>query len=53
MARLPDTGNEQSKATTVLRAFGKSKCLRILNELADGGKLSVSGPEFIITNLSQ
>ena len=30
MARLPDTENEQSKVTTVLRAIGNSKRLRIL-----------------------
>ena len=53
MARLPDTENEQSKVTTVLRAIGNSKRLRILNELADGGERSVSELEAIISNLSQ
>ena len=53
MARLPDTENEPSKVTTVLRAIGNSKRLRILNELADGGERSVSELEAIISNLSQ
>ena len=53
MARLPDTENEQSKVTTVLRAIGNSKRLRILNELADGGERSVSELEAIISNLSR
>ena len=53
MARLPDTENEQSKVTTVLRAIGNSKRLRILNELADGRERSVSELESIIANLSQ
>ena len=53
MASLPDTENEQSKVTTVLRAIGNSKGLRILNELADGGERSVSELEAIISNLSQ
>ena len=53
MARLPDTKNEQSKVTTVLRAIGNSKRLRILNQLADGGERSVSELEAIISNLSQ
>jgi DNA-binding transcriptional ArsR family regulator len=34
MARLPDTKNEQSKVTTVLRAIGNSKRLRILRLLS-------------------
>jgi DNA-binding transcriptional ArsR family regulator len=53
MARLPDTESEQSKVTNVLRAIGNSKRLRILNELADGRKRSVSELESIIANLSQ
>jgi DNA-binding transcriptional ArsR family regulator len=53
MARLPDTENEQSKVTTVLRAIGNSKRLRILNELADDRERSVSELEAIISNLSQ
>ena len=53
MARLPDTENEQSKVTRVLRAIGNSKRLRILNELADGRERSVSELETIIANLSQ
>jgi DNA-binding transcriptional ArsR family regulator len=53
MARLPDSENEQSKVTTVLRAIRNSKRLRILNELADGGERSVSELEGIISNLSQ
>ena len=53
MARLPNTENEQSKVTTVLRAIGNSKRLRILNELADGRERSLSELETIIANLSQ
>jgi len=53
MARVPDIENEQSKVTTVLRAIGNSKRLRILNELADGRERSVSELETIIANLSQ
>ena len=53
IARLPDTGNEQSKVTTILRAIGNSKRLRILNELPDGSERSVSELEAIISNLSQ
>ena len=34
MARLPDAKNEQSKVTTVLRAIGNSKRLRILRLLS-------------------
>ena len=36
MARLPDIEGEQSKLTTVLRAIGNAKRIRILNELSDG-----------------
>ena len=53
MARLPDTENEQSKVTTVLRAIRNSKRLRILNELADARERSVSELEAIISNLNQ
>ena len=53
MAILPDNENEQSKVTTILRAIGSSKCLSILNELADGGERSVSELEAIISNLNQ
>ena len=53
MTRLPDTENEQSKVTTVLRAIGNSKRLRFFNELADGRERSVSELESIIANLSQ
>jgi DNA-binding transcriptional ArsR family regulator len=53
MARLPDTENEPSKVTTVLRAIVNSKRLRILNELTDGGERSASELEATISNLSQ
>ncbi len=53
MARAPDFESEQSKVTTILRAIGKSKRLRILNELSDGHERSVSELETIITTLSQ
>ena len=36
MARSPEFGGEPSKVTTVLRAIGNTKRLRILNELSDG-----------------
>ena len=53
MARPPDFESEQSKVTTILRAIGKSKRLRILNELADGHEQSVSELESTISTLSQ
>ena len=53
MARLPDTANEPSKVTTVLRAIVNSKRLRILTELTDGGERSASELEATISNLSQ
>ncbi len=36
MARQPGVKPEQSKLTTVLRAMGNAKRMRILSELADG-----------------
>jgi len=53
MARLPDIEGEQSKLTTVLRAMGNAKRLRILNELSDGRERSVSELEGVIASLSQ
>jgi ArsR family transcriptional regulator, virulence genes transcriptional regulator len=53
MARLPDSLAEQSKVTTILRAMGNAKRMRILNELADGRERSVSELEGVITSLSQ
>ena len=53
MARIPETEGEQSKVTTVLRAMGNAKRMRILNELADGRERSVSELEGIIADLSQ
>jgi len=53
MARAPDFESEQSKVTTILRAIGNSKRLRILNELLDGHERSVSELETIIATLSQ
>ena len=53
MARLPDIEGEQSKLTTVLRAMGNAKRMRILNELSDGRERSVSELEGIIAALSQ
>lgn len=42
MPRRPDESNQESKVTTVLRAMGNAKRMRILNELADGRERSVS-----------
>ena len=53
MARIPESESEQSKVTTVLRAMGNSKRMRIFNELSDGTERSVSELEGIISNLSQ
>jgi DNA-binding transcriptional ArsR family regulator len=53
MARSPEFGGEPSKVTTVLRAIGNTKRLRILNELSDGQERSVSELESIIATLSQ
>ena len=53
MARLPDFEGEQSKVTSILRAIGNTKRLRILNELSDGQERSVSELENIIATLSQ
>jgi hypothetical protein len=36
LARQPELKSEYSKLTTVLRAMGNAKRMRILNELADG-----------------
>ena len=49
MARSPDFEGEQSKVTSILRAIGNTKRLRILNELSDGQERSVSEFENIIT----
>lgn len=53
MARSPDLEGEQSKVTSILRAIGNTKRLRILNELSDGQERSVSELENIIATLSQ
>ncbi len=53
MARSPDFEGEQSKVTSILRAIGNTKRLRILNELSDGQERSVSELENIIATLSQ
>ena len=53
MARLPDIESEQSKLTTVLRAMSNAKRMRILNELSDGRKRSVSELEGVIASLGQ
>ena len=53
MARLPDFEGEQSKVTSILRAIGNTKRLRILSELSDGQERSVSELENIIAALSQ
>ena len=42
MARSPDFEGEQSKVTSILRAIGNTKRLRILNGLSDGQERSVS-----------
>ena len=52
MARSPDFEGEQSKVTSILRAIGNTKRLRILNELSDGQERSVSELENIIATLS-
>lgn len=51
MARSPDFEGEQSKVTSILRAIGNTKRLRILNELSDGQERSVSEMENIIAYL--
>ena len=51
MARSPDFEGEQSKVTSILRAIGNTKRLRILNELSDGQERSVSELENIIATL--
>ncbi len=53
MPRRPDESNQESKVTTVLRAMGNAKRMRILNELADGRERSVSELEGVISDLSQ
>jgi len=53
MARSPDFEGEQSKVTSILRAIGNTKRLRILNELSDGQQRSVSELENIIATLSK
>ena len=53
MARWPDFEGEQSKVTSILRAIGNTKRLRILNELSDGQERSVSELENIIATVSQ
>ena len=53
MARSPDFEGEQSKVTSILRAIGNTKRLRILNELSDGQERTVSELENIIATLSQ
>ena len=53
MARQPELKSEYSKFTTVLRAMGNAKRMRILNELADGRERSVSGLESVMNSLSQ
>ncbi len=53
MARLPDIEGEQSKLTTILRAKGNAKRMRILTELSDGRERSVSELEGVMSSLSQ
>jgi DNA-binding transcriptional ArsR family regulator len=53
MARQPELKSEYSKLTTVLRAMGNAKRMRILNELADGRERSVSELESVMNSLSQ
>ena len=53
MARQPVVKSDQSKLTTVLRAMGNAKGMRILNELADGRERSVSELETVMNSLSQ
>jgi DNA-binding transcriptional ArsR family regulator len=53
MARQPELKSESSKLTTVLRAMGNAKRMRILNELADGRERSVSELESVMNSLSQ
>jgi len=53
MARRPNATEDLSKVTTVLRAMGNAKRMRILTELADGRERSVSELEGVMTSLSQ
>ena len=53
IARQPELKSEYSKLTTVLRAMGNAKRMRILNELADGRERSVSELESVMNSLSQ
>jgi hypothetical protein len=52
MARSPDFEGEQSKVTSILRAIGNTKRLRILNELSDGQERSVSELEILSQHLA-
>ena len=53
MARQPELKSEYSKLTTVLRAMGNAKRMRILKELADGRERSVSELESVMNSPSQ
>jgi ArsR family transcriptional regulator, virulence genes transcriptional regulator len=51
--RSPDFEGKQSKVTSILRAIGNTKRLRIPNELSDVHERSVPELENIIATLSQ
>ena len=53
MPRPIETKNNNSQITSILKAISNVRRLRILNELADGRKKSVSELERVAPDLSQ
>ena len=53
MPRPPESQQDSSKMTEVLKAMSNTKRLQILNELIQNEELSVSQLELLVSNLSQ